>query len=252
MPIAVSVPTAPAAVELRAVCAGYGRVEALHSVNLGVPHGSMFALLGANGVGKTTILRAMSGLLRPWSGSVLVHGHDVTGASAADLACAGMRLVPEGHGVYPRLTVDDHLRVATHLGVSISELRDRVYSRFPLLGQRRQQLAGTLSGGEQQMLGLARALATNPKVLLVDELSMGLAPAIVSELYNDLARIAQHEALTVVLVEQFARTVLAIADFAAVVAGGVVVAAGRPDEIGQQLESIYLGTAESIKPEVSR
>lgn len=235
---------AVAAIELRGVRSGYGRVEALHGVDLAVPAGSVFAVLGANGVGKTTILRTISGLLAPWAGRVLMLGHDVTGAPAPALARAGVRLVPEGRGVFARLTVDEHLRMSTQLGVPLSELEHRVYGRFPQLGERRHQVVGTMSGGEQQMLGLARALATEPAILLVDELSMGLAPVIVADLYDDLVRIAREEALTVVLVEQFARTVLAFADRAAVVSGGVVAGVGRPDDVAALLEATYLGHTE--------
>jgi branched-chain amino acid transport system ATP-binding protein len=154
-----------------------------------------------------------------------------------------MCLVPEGRGVFPSLTVSENLWMMTHLGTSRRDIEERAFARFPKLRDRRHQLAGTMSGGEQQMLGLARALTTDPAILLLDELSMGLAPKIVAELYDVVVGVADDEQMTVVLVEQFARTVLSVADRAALVSGGRVLEVGAPDDIEADLQSAYLGSS---------
>src|SRR3954471_6838675 len=212
--------TSPDAVlELRNIRAAYERIEVVHGVSLAVPAGSVVALLGPNGAGKSTTLKVAAGLLWPTSGDVILAGRRVNGAHADDLARAGLCLVPEGRGVFPNLTVNENLRVATHSGRSFAEIEEAAFGRFPRLADRRSQMAGTLSGGEQQMLALARGLATNPAVLLLDELSMGLAPLVVSRLYEQVAEIAR-QGVAVLVVEQFAAAVLGIADHAAVLVRG--------------------------------
>jgi branched-chain amino acid transport system ATP-binding protein len=197
--------------ELRNVRASYGSIEVLHGVNLSIGRGEVVALLGPNGAGKSTMIKVVSGLLRPTSGQLIVGGRDVTGAAANALARAGLCTIPEGRGIFPNLTVRENLLMATYSGHKLSDIEESTYTRFPRLSERRTQLAGTMSGGEQQMLSLARALATNPVILLLDELSMGLAPLIVAELYQQVAAIAA-EGVSVLVVEQFARTVLGVAD----------------------------------------
>jgi branched-chain amino acid transport system ATP-binding protein len=183
----------------------------------------------------------LSGILKPTSGHIVVAGRDVTGASAHALARAGLCTIPEGRGVFPNLTVRENLLMATYMGRRLSQIEERTYERFPRLAERRQQLAGTLSGGEQQMLSLARALATDPAVLLLDELSMGLAPIVVAELYDQVAAIAA-QGVSVLVVEQFARTVLGIADQAVLIAQGRVQVTGRAADIGDDvLAGAYLG-----------
>lgn len=228
--------------ELRNVRASYGSIEVLHGVNLSVGRGEVVALLGPNGAGKSTMIKVVSGLLRPSSGQLIVGGRDVTGAAASALARAGLCTIPEGRGIFPNLTVRENLLMATFSGHKLSEIEESTYARFPRLSERRTQLAGTMSGGEQQMLSLARALATNPVILLLDELSMGLAPLIVAELYQQVAAIAA-EGVSVLVVEQFARTVLGVADQAVLLAHGKVQVSGKASEIGEDvLAGAYLGS----------
>ncbi|MCP4433987.1 MAG: ABC transporter ATP-binding protein [Actinomycetia bacterium] len=226
--------------ELKGVTAAYGTIQVLHGVDLTVPAGSVVALLGPNGAGKTTTLSVACGLLEPTAGKVMMAGSDVTGARAEDLARRGVVTIPEGKGIFPNLTVRENLLMATYSGVDMAHVEEVAYSRFPRLGERRGQVAGTLSGGEQQMLAMSRGLATEPAVLLLDELSMGLAPLVVEELYGIVAQIAR-SGTSILVVEQFARTVLGVADLAAVMVNGLVRAVGRPDEIENELSAAYLG-----------
>jgi branched-chain amino acid transport system ATP-binding protein len=235
-----SIVDAPPIVELRGVRAGYGRIEVLHGVDLAVPGGSVTAVLGPNGAGKTTMLRVLAGLHPATAGDVLIAGRRMNAARPDDLARAGLCLVPEGRGVFPNLTVRENLRVATHAGRSLADVETDAYARFPRLAERREQVAGTLSGGEQQMLALARAVATRPAVLLLDELSMGLAPLVVSGLYEEVRRIAA-DGVAVVVVEQFARVALRVATTGVVMISGRVVAAGTADELEGSLSEVYLG-----------
>ncbi|CAN5749920.1 ABC transporter ATP-binding protein [soil metagenome] len=233
-------PVAEPALEVRGVKAAYGKIEVLHGVDLVVPPGSVVALLGANGAGKTTTLGVASGQIAPTEGDVFVAGRRITGASASALAAAGLCTVPEGRGIFRTLTVRENLRMATYRGLKLPDIEDRAYEIFPKLGERRGQVAGTLSGGEQQMLSLARALVTDPSVLMLDELSMGLAPMIVDDLYQQVAGIAQR-GVSVLIVEQFARTVLGVADVAAIMAHGRITSVGTPADIETQLSDTYLG-----------
>ncbi len=233
--------SAPPLLELSGVHAGYGPIEVLHGVNLQVPAGAAVALLGPNGGGKSTTLKVCAGLMRPTRGELLLAGRPVTGASAEELARLGVCTVPEGRGIFPNLTVRENLLIATKLGVSLGAMEEATYVRFPRLSERRKQLAGTLSGGEQQMLALSRALGTGPAVLLLDELSMGLAPLVVRSLYDIVAQLVE-EGISVLLVEQFARMVLPIADVAAIMLQGRVTEVGEPAVIESQLSAAYLGT----------
>ena len=231
----------PPVIELCGIKAAYGTIEVLHGIDLVVPAGSILAVLGPNGAGKTTMLKVISGALRPTAGTVRMEGHEVTGASADRLARAGLCLIPEGRGIFPNLTVRENVLMDTFSTVdrSTSELEDVAYTHFPRLGERRQQLAGTLSGGEQQMLALARALTTDPAVILLDELSMGLAPTVVAELFNVVRGLAAG-GITTVVVEQFTG-VVAFADQVAIMTQGRIRAVGPPDQIEHQLASAYLG-----------
>jgi branched-chain amino acid transport system ATP-binding protein len=232
-------------IELRGVRAGYGGVEVLHGIDLVIPGGSIVAILGPNGAGKTTTLRVINGLLMPTSGSLRFEGHDMTGASTVALARAGVCLIPEGRGIFPNLTVRENLLMDTYAcGRSVSEIEDAAYGRFPRLGERRSQVAGTLSGGEQQMLALSRALSTDPAVILLDELSMGLAPLIVEELFTVVHELAD-TGVTIVVVEQFASVVLDVAHHVAVMAQGRVRLEGTPAEVRDSLHEAYLGGGDS-------
>jgi branched-chain amino acid transport system ATP-binding protein len=228
------------ALALRDVRAAYGIIDVLHDVDLTLGAGHVFALLGPNGAGKSTTLKVASGLIKPTAGSVHVLGDDVTGKSADAMARDGVCLVPEGRGIFPNLTVTENLRMATYSGTPFRTVIDRAFERFPRLKERRKQVAGTLSGGEQQMLAMARALATDPKVLLLDELSMGLAPLIVEELYDVVKKIAQ-DRVSILIVEQFAHEVLGVADTAAIMLHGRIEFTGDPKEVGAALDRAYLG-----------
>ena len=233
-------PRAQPLLELQGVKAAYGTIQVLHGVDLSVPEGSVVALLGPNGAGKTTTLSVACGLMEPTAGKVYMGGVDVTGSRAEELARRGVVTIPEGKGIFPNLTVRENLMMATYSGLDMGHVEEVAYTRFPRLGERRSQVAGTLSGGEQQMLAMARGLAADPAVLLLDELSMGLAPLVVEELYGIVAHIARG-GTSILVVEQFARTVLGVADLAAVMVNGTVRAVGRPDEIENELSAAYLG-----------
>lgn len=226
--------------ELLDVRGGYGPIEVLHGVTITVHRGEVLALLGPNGGGKSTTLKVISGLLDAMSGDVRLAGRSVAGVPADKLARLGLCMIPEGKGVFPNLTVRENLLMATHSGAKLADVEEVAYTRFPRLGDRRGQLAGTMSGGEQQMLAMSRALSTNPAVLVLDELSMGLAPLIVGRLYEIVAQVAA-TGVSVLVVEQFARTVLGIADRAAIMLSGRITRVGTPEEITAELSSAYLG-----------
>ena len=228
--------------ELCGVRAAYGRIEVLHGVDLVVPRGSVVALLGPNGGGKTTTLKVASGQLTPTAGCVHIGGRHVNGVAPDALARIGVCTIPEGRGIFPNLTVRENLRMVTYGGVGQAEVEERAFTQFPRLGERRGQLAGTMSGGEQQMLAMARGLAVNPTLLFLDELSMGLAPLIVEELYEIVADIAKG-GVSILVVEQFARTVLGVADYAAIMLHGAVTSVGQPADIAPELEAAYLGAS---------
>jgi branched-chain amino acid transport system ATP-binding protein len=230
--------------ELIDVSAAYGRIEVLRGVSLRVPRGAVVALLGPNGAGKTTTLKVASGQMAPTAGHVHIAGVHVNGAAPEDLAQAGVCTIPEGRGVFPNLSVQENLRLFAYAtDRSEPDIFEAAFHRFPRLGERRSQLAGTLSGGEQQMLAMARALTTQPQLLLLDELSMGLAPLIVEELYEIVGQIAE-EGVSVLVVEQFARTAMAVAEYGAVMTNGRIVAFGEPADIEDQLSEAYLGRSE--------
>ncbi len=231
--------------EMRDVTAAYGRIQVLHGVDLALDEGRVLALLGPNGAGKSTTLKVCGMQMQPTGGQVRMAGHLVNGQTPDELARLGVCTVPEGRGMFPSLTVRENLRMATFSGRSLSEIEDVAYEQFPRLGERRSQVAGSMSGGEQQMLAMARGLATDPALLLLDELSMGLAPIIVEELYALVAQIAQR-GTSILVVEQFARTVLGVADEAAIMLHGRVVKTGRPEDIESELSDAYLGGSGSV------
>jgi branched-chain amino acid transport system ATP-binding protein len=232
-------PDAPI-LEVRGLRAAYERIEVVHGIDLAVRAGTVFALLGPNGAGKSTTLKVIAGLMRMSGGDVYLAGRRVNEAKPEELARRGLCLIPEGRGIFPNLTVRENLLIATYTGHSSSEVEGAAFGRFPALADRRNQLAGTLSGGQQQMLALARGLACDPAVLLLDELSMGLAPLVVEELYENVARIAK-DGVSILVVEQFAKVVLGVADEAAIMAHGEIAMKGRPDELADELSAAYLG-----------
>ena len=222
--------------------AAYGRIEVLRGVNLRVPKGAVVALLGPNGAGKSTLLKVISGQMQQTSGDIHMAGVHVTNAKPDDLAQMGLTTIPEGRSVFPNLTVEENLLLMSYAGVSADQVFETAYAYCPRLHERRYQLSGTLSGGEQQMLAVSRALMLRPRLLLLDEPSFGLAPLIVEELYETVRQIAQ-SGVSILVVEQFARTALAVSDYAAVMSGGRIVATGEPDEIGKQMADVMLGGA---------
>lgn len=225
--------------------AGYGPIQALHGASMTVRRNAVTAVVGANGAGKTTLLRVLSGLLPVTSGTVLYEGNDVTKADARSLAGQGVCHIPEGRGLFPNLTVREHIQMHTHLvrGKPLKQIEDVAYSYFPRLGDRRNQVAGTLSGGEQHMLALSRALTTSPRVILIDEISMGLAPVLVDELFG-VVRTLANAGQTIVLVEQLADYALDVADEVYLMSLGRVVASGVPDAVRDRVTAALLGEME--------
>ncbi|MBA2283035.1 MAG: ABC transporter ATP-binding protein [Acidimicrobiia bacterium] len=221
--------------ELRDVRAGYGRIEVLHGLTLAVPTGTVVAVLGPNGAGKTTALRAVAGTLPVTGGSVRLDGARIDGRRPSVIARRGLALVPEGRGVFSGLTVEDNLRIA-HRSVSSEDAGPwdawvgHIAEVFPRLGERLHQQAGSLSGGEQQMLALCRVLVGQPKVVLVDELSMGLAPLVVEQLFEQVAAL-RATGQTIVLVEQYLTHALRYADLCYILAKGRVAWCGEPTEL---------------------
>ncbi|MHB8220329.1 MAG: ABC transporter ATP-binding protein [Acidimicrobiales bacterium] len=234
-----SVPARPV-VQLRSVRAAYGRIEVLHGIDLEVHPGEVVALLGPNGAGKSTALMVASGQLAPTAGCLHILGRHANGIRPEILARAGLCTIPEGRGIFPNLTVAENLTVMTYGGVSRRHVHEQAFARFPRLAERRRQVAGTMSGGEQQMLAMARALSVDPAALLLDEISMGLAPLVVDELYELVAQIAA-DRVAVLLTEQFARAALGVASRVALMAQGRIVAQGRPDSLPTDLADAYLG-----------
>jgi len=225
----------PPLLELDTVEAGYGRIKILRNLSLAVPEGSVVALIGPNGVGKTTTLRAIAGLLPVTGGHIRFAGRRIDGQSPYAIARRGLTLMPEGRGVFPGMTVDENLSVAARSKRGRSDkqrrqLVDGVIESFPRLGERRNQLAGTMSGGEQQMLALGRAFLTEPRLLLLDEISMGLAPVIVKPLYEHVHRL-RDQGVTIVMVEQFLTYALELADIGYVMRKGSVSFVGDAGEL---------------------
>jgi branched-chain amino acid transport system ATP-binding protein len=239
---------------VRGLHAGYERIPVVFGVDLTVEEGEIVAVLGANGAGKTTTLRCISGMLRPMAGEMEFAGHRIDGRSADAIARVSLVHVPEGRGIFPTLNVEESLELAAAVaGVTGGERHNRVremYVIFPRLGERRRQLAGTLSGGEQQMLALARALIVRPRLLLIDEMSQGLAPTIVAQLFELVAGFPQR-GTSVLLVEQFVGKALAVASRAYVLEKGTVRYAGDAATLAADpefVQSSYLGSAEADAP----
>jgi branched-chain amino acid transport system ATP-binding protein len=226
--------------ELRGITAGYGSHTVLRDVNLVVPDNSVVALLGPNGAGKTTLLRVASGLLRPSAGRILIDGADATGWPPHRLSQAGVCHVPEGRGIFRALSVRDNIRLQANGDVDLDPVT-AVTQAFPRLGERLSQRAGTMSGGEQQMLALARAYVAGARTVLLDEVSMGLAPKIIDEIFEYLHQLAGQGA-ALLLVEQYVARALELADFVYILNKGRVQFVGESDELGEeQILASYLG-----------
>jgi len=231
--------------ELNGVTAGYGEFTALWEVGLNVRPGEAVAVVGPNGAGKTTLLRVISGLVPPRAGSLLWDGRSLDGLPAHQIVAQGIAHVPEGRRIFPRLSVEENLKMGGYLGSArrhFQETRARVFELFPLLAERRRQLAGTLSGGEQQMLAIGRALMSRPRLILLDEPSMGLAPVMVLRLFELIRRVRQ-EGYTILIVEQNVRQVLALVDRAYLLEVGRIRMEGRSQELLEQdfVRKAYVG-----------
>jgi branched-chain amino acid transport system ATP-binding protein len=223
----------------------YGTSQALFGVSLTVEPGTVLAVLGTNGAGKSTLARAVSGLVAPSAGRVRFEGRDVTGLSAHRIRKLGLTYIPEGRGIFPGLSVIDNLKmaVAQERRPDRPAAIDRAIDRFPVLGSRRSQRAGSLSGGEQQMLALARALAVSPKLVIADEMSLGLAPLVAESVFEGLED-ARRSGITIVLSEQFIHRALAMADRCVILTRGRVGWSGAASDAGQEVIDRYLGEAE--------
>lgn len=227
--------------ELRGVSAGYGPFRALFDVSMEVVAGEALALVGANGAGKTTVARVASGLVAPTGGTVTVDGHDLTGARTYSFARAGVAHAPEGRSVFASLSVEENLTLSfrrLHGRKGVRADLDRAYALFPVLGQRRTQTAGTLSGGEQRMLSLARVMVEVPKILIADELSLGLAPIIVDSLYESLAQLRQ-EGTALLIVEQQVGHALRLCDRVGVLDHGTITWTGSSADAGAVVSAAF-------------
>ncbi len=236
----------PRLLEVRDLHVYYGEFQALFGVTFTVEDGEVVAIVGANGAGKTTTLKTISGLLQPRQGSILWRGRDITGIPAHERVAMGIAHVPEGRGIFPYLTVYENLRVAAYTKRAKKYFEDSlemVYSLFPILKERRNQLAGTLSGGEQQMLAIARALVQRPTLLMMDEPSLGLAPKLAREVIMLARKLRDEYGITILLVEQNVRLSLRVADRAYVMETGRIVREGAPEELERDpmVRRAYLG-----------
>lgn len=234
-----------AMLEVRDLEVCYGVIRAVKGVSFSVDKGEVIALIGANGAGKTTILHTITGLIPAKSGSILFEGKELTKTPAHKIVSMGMAHVPEGRRVFQQLSVLENLRLGAYTRKDKAEMREsleRVYTRFPRLEERKNQIAGTLSGGEQQMLAMGRALMSNPRIVLMDEPSMGLSPLLVSEIF-DIIRVISEGGTTVLLVEQNAKKALAIADRAYVLETGSITLSGKASDLmhDPSVQKAYLG-----------
>ena len=237
--------------EVANLIAGYGKVEVLHGLSLKVPKGTLVTLIGSNGAGKTTTLRALTGMIEPRSGSIKLSGAEIAGLPSHEVTRKGVAHSPEGRRVFPALSVADNLELGAFPRLTGARPRGavaadiaRMFEMFPRLAERKNQLAGTLSGGEQQMLAIARALMLSPDILLLDEPSMGLAPRLVEEVFATIARLKAAK-LTMLLVEQFAAAALEVADYGYVLENGKLVKEGAASMLRNDpaVRAAYLGAS---------
>ena len=238
-----------AMLEIADVVTAYGKIEALKGVSLSAARGRITCLLGPNGAGKTTLMMTIAGLLKPRQGSIKLEGHELVGLSPARIVGNGVALVPENRLVFPQMSVRENLLAGAYQRNDSGEVTadiERMYARFPQLEARREQLAGTLSGGEQQMLAVARALMSRPRLLLMDEPSLGLAPIVVKEIFAIIAEL-NREGVTIFLVEQNAHLALRVAHHFYLMEQGRVTFSGNPGELAEDevIKRAYLGTRRS-------
>src|ERR1700722_3616183 len=232
--------------EIKNLVAAYGAINALHGISLSVPHGKIVTLIGANGAGKTTALKTISGLLKPKSGEIFYDGKNIAGLPPHQIVKLGVSHVPEGRMIFANLTVLENLQLGAYLQRDKKIIRDElenIFNLFPRLQEREKQIAGTLSGGEQQMLAIGRALMSKPKLLLLDEPSLGLAPLLVKAIFEIIVEINREQNITILLVEQNANLALEISHFGYVLETGKVAFQGNSVELRQnpKAKSAYLG-----------
>src|SRR6202142_1332292 len=232
--------------EIKNLTVGYGAISALHGISLSVPPGRIVTLIGANGAGKTTTLKAVSGLLRARSGEIFYDGKNIAGLPTHQIVKLGLSHVPEGRMIFANLTVMENLQMGAYLQKDrqvIQRELDHVFAMFPRLQERQQQIAGTLSGGEQQMLAIGRALMSKPKFLMLDEPSLGLAPLLVKTIFEKIVEINRQQGISILLVEQNANLALEVSGFGYVLETGKVALSGDSATLRQnpQVKSAYLG-----------
>ena len=225
--------------------AGYNGMSVLHGIDFTVREGEILAILGSNGVGKSTTLRAITGAIKPMGGKVVYKGEDITGLPSHKLVAKGISMVPEGRMLFSGMTVEDNLLMGAYLEKDKAEIQRRlknVYELFPRVEERKKQISGTLSGGEQQMVAIARGLMCNPKLLILDEPSLGLMPKLVQEIFSLVMKIAD-SGITIIIVEQNANDTLKMCDYAFVVQNGEVVIEGKGDDLltNEDVQKAYLG-----------
>ena len=234
---------------IKELVAGYGKVQVLHGISIEVPKGKVVTLIGSNGAGKTTTMRAVSGMIKPTGGEISLNGERIDGLESYHIAKRGLAHSPEGRRVFATMTVTDNLTLGASPRLTGSRPRgdvkadlERALELFPRLKERREQLAGTLSGGEQQMLAMARAVMLNPDIVLLDEPSMGLAPILVEEVFRIIARL-KSEGVTMLLVEQFAAAALNVADYGYVLENGTIAVHGPAEKLKNDpaVKAAYLG-----------
>jgi branched-chain amino acid transport system ATP-binding protein len=236
---------ADALLEVEALEAGYGEVQVLWGVSLKAGRGHLTSIVGANGAGKTTMLRAVAGTIAPWKGRIVFEGKDVTRLSTHEKSARGFALVPEGRQLFSKMTVGENLELGAfskRAARKYARRLDEVFTLFPRLAERQRQIAGTLSGGEQQMVAIARGLMSDPDILIIDELSLGLAPVVVYQLFQTLKKL-KDAGLTILLVEQNVHLALAVSDYAYVIAEGRLFTEGEPAKISAmpEIRKAYLG-----------
>lgn len=236
----------PSILSLRNVCSGYGKLQVLWDVSLEAEKGDIIALVGANGAGKTTTLRTIIGLVKPWSGDITLNGERINRLPTHEIIKKGLALVPEGRELFPKMSVYENLLMGARMlrdKKKIEDTMEWVYALFPILKERRKQAAYTLSGGEQQMLAIGRALMSKPSLLMIDELSTGLAPLIVAKIFDILKRLNREENLTLLLVEQNVKLALEASYKAYILERGRVTISGESNEILKNPEIVkaYIG-----------